>query len=145
MTSNLLSVVDLQPELRLVRRPNTVDIPVELIRSKKTSGGAFSLACDTSGLEDKEIAGAFKKPIDGGTFSRMRKGTNTLDADLLAEFCQIVGNKIYPEWLAYQVRCTLVEIQSEAERRAEAAELALRAEREKTKLLTDLLQGRASA
>lgn len=54
------------------------------------------------------------------------------------------GNEAPLIWLANHRGYGLVVLQSEAEKRAETAELALRAEREKTKLLTDLLQGRAA-
>ena len=126
-----------QTELSLARSPHRVHVPVELIRAKKTKGAAFTLACDTSGLEDKEISGEMN--IDPGTFSRLKSGTNTLDNDRIKEFNNVVGNRIYSEWLAYQVDCTLVMIQSEAERRASEAELALRNEREKTRLLMEIL------
>lgn len=84
-------------------------------------------------------------PIDAGTFSRLKSGLNTLDADRIAEFCGVVGNNIYPEWQAYQLGCTLVMIQSEDERRAEEAEArAVKAE-EKARLLTEILSGRAAS
>ncbi|NPT59061.1 transcriptional regulator [Paraburkholderia sp. 5N] len=119
-----------------------IEMPIEMIRAKRSKGAAFTLACDASGLEDKEIAMSLN--IDAGTFSKMKKGMATLDADLLVQFCKIVGNQIYPEWLAYQVGCTLVMIQSEAERRAEE-ERAKREEAEKeNKLLRQLLQGKAA-
>ena len=50
-----MSSHDLQSELSLIRAANPVSVPVELIRAKRTAGAAFSLACDCSGLEDKEI------------------------------------------------------------------------------------------
>lgn len=109
-----------QGELSLARAPNQVSVPIEMIRAKKTSGAAFTLACDSSGLEDKEIYLALG--IDAGYFSNIKKGKATLQADLIAAFCTVVGNTIYPEWVAYQVGCTLVQIKTEAERRAEAAE-----------------------
>lgn len=131
-----------QTELSLARKPHHVYVPIELIHSKKKKGAAFTLACDTSGLEDKEIAGAMN--IDPGTFSRLKSGTNTLDNDRIDEFNRIVGNRVYSEWLAYQVGCTLVMIQSEAERRAEEAEQSLEAERAKTRMLMELIQGKAA-
>ena len=130
-----------QGALSLARSPHRVHVPVELIRSKKTKGAAFTLALDTAGLEDKEVGGAMN--IDPGTFSRIKSGTNTLDNDRIKEFNVIVGNRIYSEWLAYQVDCTLVMIQTEAERRADTAELALRAEREKNRMLMEIVQGRS--
>lgn len=119
-------------------------VPVELIRSKKTKGGAFTLACDASGLEDKEIAGAMNPPIDAGTFSRLKSGTNTLDSDRVAEFCAVVGNTIYPEWFAYQVGCTLVMIQTEAERQIAIEREAREKAEAENKLLRGLLIGKAA-
>ncbi len=133
------SVVD-QAELSLTRQPNQVEIPIEMIRAKKTAGSAITLACDTSGLEDKEIF--MPLGIDKGYFSNIKSGNATLQADLIHNFCQVVGNRIYPEWLAYQVGCTLVEIETETQR-------LLRIEQEKRKeaekeneLLRKLLTGR---
>ncbi len=130
-----------QLPLAITRTPATVDIPLEMVWTKRSQGAAFSLACDTSGLDDKEIYMALG--IDAGTFSRMRKGNNTLPGDQLKQFCKIVGNTIYADWLAYQVGSMLVVIQSEAERRANEAERMLDLERRENKLLRDLLQGRA--
>lgn len=129
-------------ELALTRMPAAPQVPIELIRVQRTPGSAFSLACQASGLEDKEIY--LQIGIDAGTFSRIKKGEATLQADKHAAFCRAVGNTIYNEWLAYQVGCTLVMIQSEAERRAEEAERrALKAESE-VALLKDLWRGKAS-
>lgn len=131
-----------QRNLEITRRPNQVDVPVEMIWAAKGQGKAFTLACDASGLEDQEIA--FAMDVDAGTFSRMKKGTNTLHADDVAKFCRVVGNTIYPQWVAYQVGCALVVIKSEAERRAEQAERrAVEAER-KLEWAMDLLQGRGA-
>lgn len=135
------AVVEQLP-LAITRTPATVSIPIEMVWAKKNQGAAFSFACDTSGLDDKEIYMALG--FDAGTFSRMRKGTNTLPGDMLKQFCNVVGNTIYADWLAYQVGSVLVVIQSEAERRAKEAEEALALERRENQLLRDLLQGRAA-
>lgn len=127
-----------QAELALTRAANPVDVPVEMIRAKRTAGAAFSLACDASGLDDKEIYMALE--MDAGTFSRCRKGTNTLAGDVVAKFCTIVGNRIYIEWLAYQIGCGLVMLKSEAERRAELLDAQLREERIKTAALLEALR-----
>lgn len=129
-----------QPELALSRVPQSVQVPIEMVRAKKTSGAAFTLACDSSGLEDKEIY--LSLGIDAGYFSNIKKGKATLQADLIQKFCDVVGNRIYVEWMAYQLGCTLVQIQSESERllemeRAKAAKLA-----EENKLMKQLLTGR---
>ena len=106
-----------QPELALSRVADTAEVPIEMIRKQRSSGAAFSLACTVSGLDDKEIY--LSLGIDAGHFSRIKKGDNGFPPDRLAEFCALVNNTIYPEWIAYQVGSTLVLIKSEAERRAE--------------------------
>lgn len=138
-----MTTIEDQGELALARRPQAVSIPIELIRAKKTAAAAFTLAVDTSGLDDKEVYLALG--IDAGYFSNIKKGKATLQADLTADFCRVVGNQIYVEWMAYQVGCQLVLIQTEAERRAALAEArALEAER-KIAFMTELLRGRASS
>lgn len=135
------AVVD-QSELALAREPQHIAVPIEMIRSKKTAAAAITLACDASGLEDKEIYLALG--IDAGYFSNIKKGKATLQGDLLKEFCKVVGNNVYPEWLAYQVGCTLVMIKTEAERRAEEAELRAAAAEAENKLMRQLLAGKAA-
>lgn len=137
-----MTTIEDQGELALARRPQAVSIPIELIRAKKTAAAAFTLAVDTSGLDDKEVYLALG--IDAGYFSNIKKGKATLQADLTADFCRVVGNQIYVEWMAYQVGCQLVLIQTEAERRAALAEArALEAER-KIAFMTELLRGRSA-
>ena len=135
------AVVD-QGELPLAREPQHIAVPIEMIRGKKTAGGAVSLSCDASGLEDKEIYLALG--IDAGYFSNIKKGKATLQGDLMREFCKVVGNRIYLEWLAYQVGCTLVEIKTEAERRAEHAEQRAAAFEAENRLMRQLLAGRTA-
>jgi hypothetical protein len=132
--------VDGQGELDLARRAEPNDMPIEVVRRQKTAAAAFSLACQSSGLEDKEIYGALG--LDAGYFSRIKKGDATLQADLITPFCDLVGNRIYPEWMAFQIGCTLVQIKSEAERLLENE----RARREKAeaenRLMRQILAGR---
>lgn len=127
-------------ELALARQPEKASIPIELVWRQPNVGAAFSLACQASGLEDKEIYLALG--IDAGTFSRIKKGEANLPGDKVAEFCRLVGNTIYPEWLAYQVGCTLTMLKSEAERRAEEAEKRAKEAEKQVELLTKVLQGR---
>lgn len=118
-------------------------MPVELIRRQKSAAAAFSLACQSSGLEDKEIYGSLG--IDAGYFSRIKKGEATLQAELVSPFCTLVNNRIYPEWQAYQLGCTLVQIKSEAERRAELAEQRAQEYEMKWRALAEVMQGRVAA
>lgn len=114
---------------------------MEMVRAKKSAGAAFTLACDTSGLDDKEIY--IPLGIDAGTFSRIKSGKNSLAPDLLKRFCDVVGNTVYPEWLVYQIGYGLVMLKSEAERRAELAEKRAEEAESRVRWLTDLLQGKA--
>lgn len=143
MASKELRPDDGQGELTLARRAEPNTVPVEMIQRQKTAAAAFALACQSSGLEDKEIYGALG--IDPGYFSRIKKGEATLQADLVAVFCELVANRIYPEWIAYRLGCTLVQIKSEAERRAEAAERRAAEAELKVRVLTEVLGGRATA
>lgn len=129
-------------ELALARPPEQAEIPIDLIRRQHSAASAFSLACQASGLEDKEIY--LQLGIDAGTFSRIKKGEATLQADKEAEFCQAVGNTVYPEWRAFQIGCTLTMIQSEAERRADVAEKERDEARGEAEMLKKLLIGRAA-
>lgn len=111
---------DEQLHLALAPAPRRVDVPLEMIWTRPSQGAAFTLACDASGLDDKEIYLALN--IDAGTFSRLKKGTNTISGDQLQAFCEVVGNLVYPTWLAYRVGCGLHMLKTEAEKRAEEAE-----------------------
>lgn len=141
MTTRSTEVEEAQGELALMRAPTQVAVPVEMVRARKNKGSAITLACDASGLDDKEIY--LPLAMDKALFSRIKSGSANLDDDLLARFCEIVGNTIYPEWLAFQVGCTLVMIKTEAERRAEAAEARAVAAEAENRLMRELLKGRA--
>lgn len=127
-------------ELALARQPDQAQIPVELIRRQQHACAAFSLSCQSSGLDDKEIY--LSLGIDAGTFSRIKKGEATLQGDKLAEFTRVVGNTIFLEWLAYQIGCTLVVIKSEAERRADEAEKRAKDAEAQVAMLKGLLVGK---
>jgi len=141
--SRELEQAERQRELDLFRQPEPNSAPVEMIRRQVDAGAAFTLACSSSGLADQTIADFCH--IDAGTFSKIKKGLATLQAEDWQDFCYAVNNRIYPEWCAYQIGCTLVQIKSEAERRAELAEQRAREAEAENKLLRSLVQGRAVA
>lgn len=96
-------------------------VPIEMVRACRTEGQAFTLACNASGLDDKEIYIPLR--IDAGTFSKIKAGKASFPRDQLKPFCELVNNYVFPEYLAWQVGCTLTLIETEAER-------LLRSERE---------------
>jgi hypothetical protein len=60
------------------------------------------LAIQASGLDDKEVY--LSLGIDAGHWSRIRKGEAHFPMDKIADFCRCVGNRVLPEWLAFQKR-----------------------------------------
>lgn len=142
MKSKELSHVETQRELDLFRQPERNEMPLEVIRKQQGSGAAFTLACSSSGLADQTIYEFVG--IDAGTFSKIKKGIATLQADDLPKFCYAVNNYIYPEWCAFQIGRTLVEIKTEAERRADAAEKRAADAELKVKTLLETFQVRSA-
>lgn len=132
----------LQPELALVRQPESADIPEAIIYAQKSSSAALALSIQSSGLEDKEIY--LPLGIDAGHWTRIRKGEAHFPLDKMAEFCATVGNKVLPMWIAYQVGCGMVMLKGEAELRAERLQKALDEEKIKVRVLTDAINGRAA-
>lgn len=135
--------VSTQRELDLFRQPDANSVPLDLLRKQAGPGAAFTLACTSSGLADQTIYEFVG--IDAGTFSKIKKGLATLQADLLCKFCYAVNNRIYPEWCAYQIGCTLVEIKTEAERRADAAEKRAEEAELKVRVLLETFHARTAA
>lgn len=142
MKSKELSHVETQRELDLFRQPERNDAPLEMIRKQQGSGAAFTLACTSSGLADQTIYEFVG--IDAGTFSKIKKGLATLQADQWVKFCYAVNNTIYPEWCAFQLGRTLVEIKSEAERRADAATKRAEEAELKVRVLLETFQARGA-
>ena len=140
--SKELSHLETQRELDLFRQPERNEMPLEVIRKQQGSGAAFTLACSSSGLADQTIYEFVG--IDAGTFSKIKKGLATLQADDLPKFCYAVNNYIYPEWCAFQIGRTLVEIKTEAERRADAAEKRAADAELKVKTLLETFQVRSA-
>jgi hypothetical protein len=128
-----------QPQLKLSRRATEATVPMELVIAQKSAKDALVLAMQASGLDSNEIC--LSLDIDPGHWSRMLKGHAYFPLDKLADFCALVGNRVLPDWIARQVGCGLVQLQSEAERRAEFAEKALAEEQQKVRLLLEALRG----
>lgn len=121
-------------ELPLARQAERRGVQHDLIHSQKSAAAAVSLACQVSGLDDKEIYMSLN--IDAAQFSRIKKGDSNFPADKIAAFCGVVGNTVYPEWIAFQIGCGLVMLKSEAERLADE----LRAELDEVKKINALMQ-----
>lgn len=87
--------IDLIPH----KKPQSIDLPIEMIVRRPTFISAAQLAMDASGLEDKEIYGPLD--LDAGAFSRIRKGTAWLPQDeRFLSFFGVIHNHILFFWLA---------------------------------------------
>lgn len=140
MQSNRLTLVD-QPGLPLTRKVDKFAIPLEMVVKQRSLSQAIALCVQMSGLDDKEVYMSLE--IDAGHWTRIMKGDAHFPVNKLCDLMDMCGNESPLMWLANFRGYGLVVLQTESERRAEAAEIALRAEREKTKMLTALLQGKA--
>jgi len=114
-------VEDPQNELPLNRRGADVqiDIPLEQIAALRGPGDALDLAIRAAMLERKEVYLALG--IDPGTFSKILDNKAAFPGERIKEFCDLVNNRIYVQWINSQVGCTAVLLKSEAERIAEQA------------------------
>lgn len=134
--SNVLSQDEAQRKLQLYRQPEPNTVPMETIRKQRTSGAAFTLAVSSCGELDQTIYEFVG--IDPGTFSKMKRGLATLQAEDLEKFCYAVNNQIYPEWYVFQIGNTMVQIETETQKQ-------LRIERDKRiaaeTTLSQVLQG----
>lgn len=141
MRSKSLKGVD-HPELPLTRKAERIDIPLDLVLKQPTLAAAIALCVQASGLEEKEVY--LPLEIDAGHWTRIMKGDAHFPVNKLNGLMDLCGNEAPLMWLANSRGYGLVILKTEAERRAEAAERALNEEREKVKLLTNLLQGKAA-
>lgn len=142
MRSKELSQVE-HPELPLARKADAVQVPLELVLKQPSFAGAIALCVQVSGLEEKEVYLSLE--IDAGHWTRIMKGDAHFPVNKLNNLMDLCGNEAPLMWLANSRGYGLVVLKTEAERRAEMAERALREERDKVRFLTELLHGKAAA
>lgn len=127
--------------LHLVSNQRQVEVSLDILKKRKSFLGAINLCIDLSGHEDKELY--MSLGIDAGHWSNLRKGKGHFPPDKINELMDLCCNEAPLMWLAESRGYGLVVLQTESERRAEAAEQALADANNKVKMLTDLLQGRS--
>lgn len=125
--------------------PTRVD-PQEVAR-KRTLGAALELCADLAGFGlDKELQQ--RLGVDKAQFSRWMAGTEGI---VWPKFCALMdacGNDAPLLWMAHQRGYDLESLrlrESETERALRDAQEALEAERNKVRLLTDVINGRVPA
>lgn len=113
-----------------------------IVIQQPSLSAAIAMCVQLSGLAEKEVY--LTLGIDAGHWTRVMKGDAHFPVNKLNGLMDLCGNEAPLMWLANSRGYGLVVLKTEAERRAEEAEHALREERMKVKLLTDLLQGKAA-
>ena len=130
-----------QGELALARQAISRSVATEVLHAQKDMLAAFNLACNVSGLEDKEIYIALD--IDAGQWSRIKQGGAHFPLNKLEELCDVLGNEILLEYLAWKRGKGVHQLETETERQLRLTNEALQRERDKNKMLTEILQGKA--
>jgi hypothetical protein len=132
-------------ELPLIVKRELKAIPEQDWHKLTSEAAAIKYACDRSGLQDKSIC--IEVGIDAATLSRAKAGQIKLPDDKRAAFMDVTGCEapLYADVLmrGYDPR-SLRKLETETERECREAREALQREREKTALLTELLQGKSS-
>lgn len=119
-----------QADLPLARRPQHVEVPMEIVMRCKDELAAINLCVEMSGLDDKEVH--MSLGIDAAQWSRIRKGDAHFPPRKLRALMALCGNRIPLVWLARTEGFALVEIETETQRQ-------LRAERDRADKLADRL------
>lgn len=112
----------------------------EIVFAQPNFLAAINLCITASGLEPKEIHMALE--IDPGQWTRIRAGDSHFPPNKLKELMEICGNEAPLIWLANACGKGLVLLKTEAERLYEESQRELHEERQKTRLLTELFQGK---
>lgn len=124
----------------LTRARPMVDVPLESILARKSLLGAINLCIDLSGLDEKEIY--IPLGIDAGHWSNLRKGKGHFPPDRINDLMDLCCNEAPLIWQAYRRGYGLVVLKTEAERRAEAAELRAAQAEMKVRVLMEAIAGR---
>jgi hypothetical protein len=111
-----------QPSQERASRGVPVELPLEVVATRRDLLGAVNLCIDVSGLDAKEIY--IDLGIDAGHFSHMRRGEAHFPLNKLPDLMRLCGNEIPLVWLAHNFGKGLVHLESETQRQ-------LREERER--------------
>jgi|SRR6185437_7316071 len=136
------TVADPQIPLRLVREWQHVD--ANLVLAQSSMLGAIKLCISIAGFDaDKQVNKELG--IDAGHWTRITHGEAHFPVDKLSALMDLCGNEAPLIWLTnargYDPR-SLRKLETETERALREEREALKREREKTALLTELLQGK---
>ena len=134
----------MEQQLDLAVRRDIRDIP-EHEWTWRTEAAALAAMIAHSGLREKSIA--IEADIDASTLAKVKQGTARPSEQHLMRLMDATGSEAWLYfWLlkrGYDPR-SLRKLESETERQLREASEALAREREKTSLLTELLQGKSA-
>ena len=126
----------------LLTRPSRSTIGEEVIHAQRSFSAAIALAVSASGLDDKEVYITLE--IDASHWTKIRKGEANFPVDKLNRLMDLLGNEVPLRWLAHSRGYGLHLIQSESERRLQAAEQRALGAEEKLRYLESLVTGAKS-
>jgi len=134
----------MEQQLDLAVRRDIRDIP-EHEWTWRTEAAALAAMIAHSGLREKSIA--IEADIDASTLAKVKQGTARPSEQHLMRLMDATGSEAWLYfWLlkrGYDPR-SLRKLETETERQLREASEALAREREKTSLLTELLQGKSA-
>lgn len=137
-------VADPQSELRLVRKAQQLD--PSIVTAQPSLLASIKLCVSLGGFENEKPV-AHRLEIDPGHWSRVMSGNAHFPTDKLGDLMDLCGNEAPLLWLVHHRGYDLGSLrprESETQRELREAREALSRERDRSRMLAELLQGRAS-
>lgn len=133
-------------QLDLPMRGHPVSVDMADIARQKSWGAVLTYCASKSGLQDKAIAAEIG--MQDAVWSRCKTGQNSPGGEQLVRLMHRCGNAAPLYWLLLQMGydpASLRPLESESERKVRELTEALEAERTKSRILTEAINGRAAA
>lgn len=132
-------------QLDLPMRGAPVTVDMADVARQQTWPAVITYCASKSGLQDKAIAAEIG--VQDAVWSRVKTGQNSLSGEQLVRLMQRCGNSAPLYWLLLQMGldpASLRPLESESERRVRELTEALQAERTRSRILAEALNGRAA-
>lgn len=132
-------------QLDLPMRGTPVTVDMADVARQQSWSAVVTYCASKSGLQDKVIAADVG--IQDAVWSRVKTGQNSLSGEQLIRLMGRCGNSAPLYWLLLQMGydpASLRPLESENERKVRALTEELEAERVRSRILTEALQGRAA-
>lgn len=132
-------------QLDLPMRGTPVSVDMADVARQQSWSAVVTYCASKSGLQDKVIAADVG--IQDAVWSRCKSGQNSLSGEQLVRLMQRCGNEAPLYWLLLQMGldpASLRPLESETERKVRELTEQLDAERTRSRILAEALQGRAA-